>query len=293
MNSYSIRDIIRYRELDWQHSDDFFYLVDIPNQFESFVLKPNYFCCGIINKGGITIEVDGRIHKMGKQSFLIYKPDQIVRIIDISPDSQGAFILFTKRFISYIKEDISKESHPSFLSTQFTSYTVLSPFSYYRLASFFAKLFDLLTNINRETWEYSAKSLISVLFNEIDVNLRNSIYNIPNSGNIRETTLVNEFKALVNEHFLQERAVVFYADKISVSSGYLHRIVKKQLGITPGAFVNAFLFSEAKSLLSYSTYNISEIAEKLSFSDIYSFSKYFKKHSGMSPSQYRSLFLSN
>lgn len=57
--------------------------------------------------------------------------------------------------------------------------------------------------------------------------------------------------------------------------------------MTPSAFINTILFKEAKLLLSHHDCNIGEIAGKLSFSDIHSFSKYFKKQTGMSPSRFR------
>lgn len=43
----------------------------------------------------------------------------------------------------------------------------------------------------------------------------------------------------------------------------------------------------AKQVLKTSAVSIGEIAELLSFSDIYSFSRFFKKYTGMSPSEYR------
>jgi len=69
MINYSIKDIIRYREIDWAHSEDFLYIADIPDQFEPFTLKPDYFCCGIVTSGKLQIKVDGVIHNVIEDSF--------------------------------------------------------------------------------------------------------------------------------------------------------------------------------------------------------------------------------
>lgn len=287
MDSYSIKDIIQYRELNWPYSEDFLYMTKIPDQFESFTLKPDYFCCGIITKGSLTIQVDTEINTVEQHSFLIYRPEQIVKILAITPDSKGAFILFSKKFISYLNAD-SLQAPFSFLNRQFGSNTNLSPVAHHRLASFFEKLFDLLGNIYEEHWEHSAKNLISVLLTEIDAILRKRyLETTDNTGNIREITLMKDFKHLAQEYFFSNRTVPFYASKLCVSPSYLHKVVKRQLQTTPSAYIHSFVFNEAKTLLSQSANNIGEVAGKLSFSDIHSFSKYFKKHAGISPRQFR------
>ena len=51
--------------------------------------------------------------------------------------------------------------------------------------------------------------------------------------------------------------------------------------------MNRYILMEAKYLLKYSGLSIQEVAYRLSFPNQSFFGKYFKQHTGMSPSTYR------
>lgn len=287
MDNYSIKNIINFRKIDWDHSEDFFYLSDIPNQFEPFTIKPDYFSYGILTDGSMQVEVDNYPFNINKESFLFYRPNQTLKILGIAPHTKGAFILFTKKFIDYIDENIFSTFNQSFLNHPFNTHIVLSAFDHHNLSRFFSKIFDLLTNIYKERWEYSAKNLLSTLLNETDLILRKYLPGMDPQVNHRDAALIDNFKNLVAAHAATDRSIDFYAEKLYISTSYLHKMVKKQLNQTPAHVINSVLTNTAKSMLLHSGYNIGEIAEKLSFCDIYSFSKYFKKQTGLSPSAYR------
>ena len=72
-----------------------------------------------------------------------------------------------------------------------------------------------------------------------------------------------------------------------VSAGYLRALVKKEIGRPPRKVKNEELLRRAEIMLTHSTLNISEIAARLEFSSIYAFSRFFKKHRNVSPSEFR------
>ena len=80
--------------------------------------------------------------------------------------------------------------------------------------------------------------------------------------------------------------VAFYAEKLHVSVGHLHHTIKKVLNTTPVNILHKAILQESKQLLAFSNKNISEIADILQFGSVHSFSKFFKKHTGISPSHY-------
>lgn len=286
MDNYSINNIVHYRNIDWKLSNDFFYLTEIPENFEPFIVHPDYYAYGILSKGTMDIEIDDCLQHITSKSFMVYRPEQTVKIVNIESGTKGAFILFTRRFIQDSQSQFDFFFKDSFLNQYFGSHVTVQPKDHRRLSAMFHKIFDILSSIYMERWEISAKNLIKMLINETDLVLKKYRSSLLNFSN-REAALINRFKILAREHFITERQVHFYASKLNISYSYFYKMMKKQRQQTPSSYLNDLLLQEAKTLLSHSDDNISEIADKLSFSDVYSFSKFFKTHTKVSPSIFR------
>jgi AraC family transcriptional regulator, transcriptional activator of pobA len=83
--------------------------------------------------------------------------------------------------------------------------------------------------------------------------------------------------------------VQFYADALFVSSKHLTETIKEVTGRTSGEWIEDAVILEAKVLLRNHEITISQVAENIHFPDQSSFGKYFKKHTGLSPSDYRTI----
>ena len=98
---------------------------------------------------------------------------------------------------------------------------------------------------------------------------------------------IESFNKLMQEHFLEERSVQFYANALHMHPNRLNFLVKKHTGLTAkGTIINHILL-EAKFLLSSTSLSIKEIAFKLGFDDPNYFSALFRKNSKVSPESYR------
>ena len=76
------------------------------------------------------------------------------------------------------------------------------------------------------------------------------------------------------------------AEICGVSEGYFRKLFKEYSGENPIDFRQKHRIEKAKQLLLLDTHSIGEIADELHFSDIYHFSKTFKKITGISPQKY-------
>ena len=289
MDYYSIKNIINYRQLDWGVSEEFLYLTDIPEVFEPFLMKPDYFSYGLINSGSMLIEVDHESFRISPQSLLVYRPNQTLKILEIEPGTKGAFVLFTKKFIDYLFESFFSIAPHSFLQNRFGSHIIMSQSDYTKMDVLFSKTIDFLNASEADTdrWVYSAKSILLALINESDFVLEKYKPTDKNENDHREEEIGREFKRLIAMNYLSDRHVEFYSAKLNITSNYLHKIIKSRYDQTPFDLINNALLSECKSRLSYSEASIGEIADELNFGSIQSFSKYFKKHTGQSPSLFR------
>lgn len=103
----------------------------------------------------------------------------------------------------------------------------------------------------------------------------------------REEVLFNQFINLLTEHHRKERRVDFYAEQLFLSPKHFSTVVKKVSGKTAGEWIDEYVVLEAKALLKYSAMSIQEVAYYMNFPNPSFFGKYFKHHTGMSPSEYK------
>ena len=76
------------------------------------------------------------------------------------------------------------------------------------------------------------------------------------------------------------------ANACNISLSYLHKEFKKELNLTPFQYITKIRIKKAKILLS-EMYPVGEVATMVGYSDIYQFSRAFKKLVGVSPIKYR------
>ena len=103
----------------------------------------------------------------------------------------------------------------------------------------------------------------------------------------REETLFKQFIKLVSENHRKERRVDFYAEQLFLSPKHFSTVIKKVSGKTAGQWIDEYVILEAKTLLKYSSMSIQEVAYYMNFPNPSFFGKYFKQHTGMSPSDYK------
>jgi len=102
----------------------------------------------------------------------------------------------------------------------------------------------------------------------------------------RREAVIGSFFSLIFEHFKEAKDVSFYADKLCVSPKYLSTVTKDVVGRTAKECIDHFVIIECKFLLD-SNLTIQEVSQQLNFPNQSFFGKYFKKHTGMSPLNYR------
>ena len=90
-------------------------------------------------------------------------------------------------------------------------------------------------------------------------------------------------KNISNSNFSVEDA----AKPLRVTKTHFERLFKEAYEITPLEYIRNLRLEYAKDLLRSPFFNISEIAYQCGFSDLYYFSKVFRKETGLSPSEYR------
>lgn len=88
-------------------------------------------------------------------------------------------------------------------------------------------------------------------------------------------------------HFAEEITLTDVADEIHLNPSYLSTLFKQVTGVSFKEYLNRIRIEEAQRLLTNTDYPIMHIAVSCGFSDQSYFTKVFKKHTGLTPKQYR------
>lgn len=269
--------------------DDFF----VTNEkqllsISEFPYRSDGYIVGICTRGRALVEVNLQVFEAKPGAMLLATPFHVLRVYDRSEDFLCRFIVFSKAFL--IENNIN--SH------------FLESFSYFKSASIpiidmdgpdakvILDIFLLIQQkLEREDHPYRveiSRNLFITLLYEIQ-----SIYQRQNqiikSKQNRKQKLNITFQELVFHHYRKHRNVQYYADELFVSPKHLTETIKEVTGKTAGEWIDDAVILEAKVLLRNHEISIARVADFFHFPDQSTFGKFFKKHAGISPSDYRTL----
>ncbi len=155
----------------------------------------------------------------------------------------------------------------------------------------FKTYFDVIHEKSLENAPHTSaiiRSLIYIVLNELDdVHHRLKTETSPKNVD-KDIHILSQFKTLLSAHFIEERQVSFYADKLHLTPKYFSTVIKEVSGKTAGEWISEMLLLESRVRLQNKNQSIAQIAYDLNFSDPSHFGNFFKKHLGISPLAYRS-----
>ncbi|MEE1896996.1 AraC family transcriptional regulator [Flavobacterium rakeshii] len=109
---------------------------------------------------------------------------------------------------------------------------------------------------------------------------------VATSFNRKEMLSIKFFKLLI-QNYREQRTPGFYATKLCVTKGYLNKAIREVTGKTVSKCMAEVLISEVKYLLMSSPHSIETISEQLHFNSVGSFCRFFKRQTGITPTEYR------
>lgn len=103
----------------------------------------------------------------------------------------------------------------------------------------------------------------------------------------RSEKLLSSFLILLRRHYKKEHGIAFYAGKLCLTPKYLTTTIKAITGKSAMAWIHEIVIVAAKAELKSTSKTILQISEELNFSDASLFCRFFRKHTGLTPKQYR------
>jgi AraC family transcriptional regulator, transcriptional activator of pobA len=226
-------------------------------------------------------EIDFNKFPVESNSAHFVAPGQIHKLS--LKNTQGYVLCFTEDFVSLKNKENFIEKFPFFASPG-TPCLKLND----KLAKEFLTLVRSISNDLSTLQE--GPDIIRSYLNIILLKLKQSFSLSEKSGSgdaQSRKQKVTAFKKLINDRYLKHLPVSDYADALHVSPNHLNALCKKHEGKTATGLIQERMILESKRLLYASEMNIKEISFYLNFEDVPYFNRFFKKHTGLTPIQYR------
>lgn len=260
-------------------------LLEAPCRFDGYMAT---FCLS----GSISIEVDLKKYRIRENTILFTIPGNIVRVSKEQAGEGGHFVTIavSQDFLSSFRLDFSrllKESLDILHNPCFS----IRPDEREVFNGYFGLISSLIAANPKDLKEILRNIVSSALYYAGSVwsmRLGETPRIEAETGSTPRSKLVFEsFIRLVMEYHDRERGMAFYADRLCLSPKYLSKLIREVSGKSGPEWIDSFVILEAKNMLKNSEMPVKEIVYRLHFSNSSVFYKYFKSHTGLTPSAYR------
>ncbi|WP_297408643.1 helix-turn-helix domain-containing protein [uncultured Alistipes sp.] len=242
------------------------------------------FAAIVMMSGEATLSINLNEYLVRPNDVVVFTPEVAINVVGYTEQATAYMIAFSKSFVNEIQIDLAT-SLPVYM--RFGKDPVLHATS--ADVGEIRQVFQLIKTMLRSDKERYRHEIIRTLFTTAfyiitDLNQRERPANRPKG---RGELIFEEFTSLLQRYNKRERNVGFYARQLNITPKYLSSVVKEVSGRTAARWIDESVILEAKTLLKYSGMSIQEIAYSLNFSTQSFFGKYFKQHTGTSPSRYK------
>lgn len=271
-------------------NENFIIISDVVKSIEvlRFPLRVDALLICIALNGQIRVTVDLKEWTMKENTCMICLPENLVGVQQISDNYKGAIIGVSLTCLRNMNIDL-KKIIPYYMSVCNHPLMELSDDE----MGIITRLYNLIISILSEKTPQRSRN------EEVVMNLLSALifricdyFDQINQGNRILKTKSKEyyfvrFMDLLQRNFLRHREISYYSDQLAVTPKYLSKLIKDISGSSAAKWIDEFVIAEASILLKFSDKNIQQIADYLNFPSQSFFSKYFKLHTGLSPSEWR------
>lgn len=239
----------------------------------------------ICQEGDAEIAIDGRSYRIRAGDLCVVFPNAILQILRKSKDFKGYTLAATSEFIHNITIPSSTavflyiKEHPCISLTGEEQEMLLS----------FCNMIKEKDMRKGHLFRYEiSKMLLFTLCYEI-IAIYQKGKPLERQSYSRKNMLYVRFQHLVASHFNEHRTVDFYADRLFITPRYLSAITKEVSGLTAAGCISRVVVINARLLLSTTKLTVQQISDQLNFPNPSFFGQYFKKHTGMTPKEFRDI----
>ncbi len=277
-----------YEETNVRPSSNYIFseLIETRSRNFDWVIKPhvhsNLFQIFLLATGEVQFQQSSQSQLLIAPCVMII-PAANLHGFSYSPDVTGRILSLSTSVIDGIFSDNS--------TIQLDLNTSIHTIEKFEEEISFGILMEQIEKIDRELFgnRPEKKRMLDAHFSQLCINLYRlleiSRTSINVSGNLNLTYFKKFQKSIKQSEY--PKSIGDFAQEMGMSKVHLNRICKDIAGKNALQLVHEYIVEEAKKYLIYTSYSVAEIAYLLKFEYPNYFAKFFKKETGLSPSEFR------
>jgi AraC family transcriptional activator of pobA len=250
----------------------------------SFVEEPhrhNSYVLVFFTKGSGTHEIDFDVFAIQPGSMFFLQPGQMHHW-NLSDDVEGFVIFYSQEMYNLYFGQKTIADYSFYSSVDNKPEMVFEVSELKAILPYFESLI-VETQSNQLLKQDKIMNLLDIIHIEIARKYSETHLHEAHSYNVK----IKNFEVLLENNFKTEKAPFFYASQLNITLKHLNRICNEMLQKTTTEVITARIILEAKRMLMDKKFTVNEIATELGFDDYSYFTRLFKKHTGMTPTDFR------
>jgi len=250
---------------------------ELPSGKEPFT-SPDYVIC-IGHRGNMQMTYDDMPDHSSKQTVAVVFPNHTLRMVSKSDDYLATLVVVDAsmlddpllRIIGQMR--YRYEPHP-WVELNHREYSVIMH----------------LVGVMRETANIDIPNRQHFMMSQLEFFMRLLSYyrSIKLGETADEKRISSQFRNNLAQHYREHRDVGFYAEKACLSPKHFSTVIRQETGHTAAWWIHSHVVAEAKALLQLRRdLTVQAVADQMGFPDQASFSRFFKRETGLSPTAYR------
>ncbi len=246
-----------------------------------------FFLC---ESGEVSFSVDYKKISLTKGAMLSLSNSHILDSINISSNYKGFTLILSPQIMQSVISDMPNLNQMVMRQDRTKPLFQLEEDEMRLLTEIIVRIQRLLKATNHTFQSQLVNNEVqSFIFEFADIVLKKEAGNTKKevTEQNRKEEVMLKFVQLILNHCKEQHEVTFYAEQLNMTAGNLTRILNASSGKPPIKWITDALVVEAKILLRKPGASIQQVADELHFGDHSTFGKFFKKHTGYTPVEYK------
>lgn len=254
-----------------------------PKELKDAPFKCDATTCIIYKRGRVRFKVNMKEFWAEAPCVVVMLADAIIQTIEVSDDIETDIVVMSRNFSDTLFSTHHNLS-PLYKIILDNPIIGLSDGTAWPVELYYQMLKALITRSNSPYMLEAARHLTMALFYSFTSSMHTATALQPKT---RGDEIYEQFAELLRANYKSQHELSFYAEQMCLTPKYLSKAVRLTTGRTATEWIDDYVTTEAKALLTSTQLTIQQISDQLGFRSQSLFGKFFKRVVGLSPREYR------